>query len=126
MATTDGTCSAGLVAVTVTPGSTAPLSSVTCPLMVAVPVCAKAARSDARNRKATIPARMSRLDTLAVDIDANSLLDDWLANRSFRVRGGTVSLRVAPRRYGGQPSPGSRSEGWRGVWTSLWNISTRG
>src|ERR671911_512067 len=34
--TTCATCSAGLVAVTVTPGSTAPLWSVTCPMIDAV------------------------------------------------------------------------------------------
>ena len=40
-----GTCSAGLLSVTVTPGRVAPLSSVTCPRIVAVAWAACAAAS---------------------------------------------------------------------------------
>jgi hypothetical protein len=47
---TSRTCSAGLAAVTVTPGSTAPLSSVTTPMMLAcVSVCADALKQAAPN-----------------------------------------------------------------------------
>src|ERR1700687_2943593 len=57
-ATTDGTCRAGLVTVTVTPGSTAPLSSVTWPSMPApswpAPALAERANSISK-RIAAVP-----------------------------------------------------------------------
>src|SRR5947207_10185934 len=47
---TCGTCSAGLVAVTVTPGRIAPLSSLTCPMMLAS-CCASATSQSPSSEK---------------------------------------------------------------------------
>src|SRR5262245_871968 len=51
---TCGTCSAGLVALTVTPGSTAPLSSVTRPMMLAPVPCAAAGAASSPTKRLTI------------------------------------------------------------------------